>query len=104
MADGHGTVTQVANRAREELLPLGFREDLSSKPWFRFVKGAREVIVCKHDEIATYPRSLLEAGVIHGTSIGVPGTVDCPVLWVYEPGRDAFGVAAFQLRKLVFRW
>src|SRR5438045_2248796 len=50
MADGRGTVTQVANGVREELLPLGFREDFSSKPWFRFVKGSREVIVCNHDE------------------------------------------------------
>src|SRR5258708_7230795 len=34
-----GTVTELAATVRNELLPLGFTEDLANKPWFRFVKG-----------------------------------------------------------------
>src|SRR5437867_10985781 len=42
----NGAAPVLAAAVRKELLPLGFTEDTANRPWFRFVKGARKVIVC----------------------------------------------------------
>ena len=99
-----GTVTALAAAVRKELLPQGFAEDTANKPWFRFVKGAREVIVCNHDEIAANHTSLTSAIVFHGWRVGTKQGQQWPVIWVHEPGRDTAGVAAFMVKKLVYRW
>src|SRR5688500_12798440 len=49
---GKGKTEELASKARGELLPLGFTEDKSQAPWFRFVKGNQEVIVCRHADFA----------------------------------------------------
>ncbi len=48
---GSEDVAKLAQDARAELLPLGFKEETRMKPWFRFLNGTQEVIVCSHDEI-----------------------------------------------------
>jgi len=101
---GQGSAPVLAAAVRKELLPQGFTEDTANKPWFRFVKGAREVIVCNHDEIAANHTSLISAVVFHGWRAGTPQGQQWAVLWVHEPGRDAAGVAAFMAKKLVYRW
>ncbi len=98
-----GGAPKLADSVRNELLPLGFTEDLSNKPWFRFVKGDREVIVCNHDEIAT-DGSVSNTHVIHETRPAVPQSTKYAVVWIHQPGSNSSGVAAFQIKKLVFRW
>lgn len=98
-----GGTPQIAATVRKELLPQGFKEDVSCKPWFRFVKGSREVIVCNHNEIAWNPVSP-NIGVIHENPPKTPGSTLWPALWVHQPGSDTTGVAAFQVKKLVMRW
>ena len=98
-----GTAPQIAATIRRELLPLGFTEDTSAKPWFRFVKGNREVIVCNHDEIAA-DASLTDSTVFHSTLPNQPGRSLAPVVWLHQPGTDATGVAAFQVKKFLLRW
>ena len=99
-----GAAPVLAAAVRSELLPLGFTEDLGNKPWFRFVKGAREVIVCNHDEIMTYATSATNATVHHESVLGTARAPKCPVLWVHEPGRDTAAVAAFKVKKLIMQW
>lgn len=99
----NGGAPQIAAAVRKELLPLGFTEDAANKPWFRFVKGNREVIVCNHDEIAATP-SLTDVQVFHETVSRTPLSVLDPVVWVHQPGPDLTGVAAFQIKKLLLRW
>ena len=98
-----GSAAQIAAGVRKELLPLGFTEDTGGKPWFRFVNGNREVIVCNHDEIAANA-SLTDAKVFHETFARPPLSVLYPVVWVHQPGTDMTGVAAFQVKKLLLRW
>ena len=94
-----GGVPRLAAQVRQELLPQGFTEDTSSRPWFRFVKGNREVIVCNHDEIGwNAPR------LVHSPSVIQAGRILWPVLWVHQPGADPSGVARFQVKKLLLRW
>ena len=52
---GQGNVGEVANRARKELLPQGFKEDFSEKPWFRFIKDRVEVVICSHYQFGSLP-------------------------------------------------
>jgi hypothetical protein len=99
-----GSAPVLAATVRKELQHQGFTEDTTNKPWFRFVKGAREVIVCNHDEIAANHTSLTSAIVFHGWRVGTKQGQQWPVLWVHEPGRDTAGVAAFKVKKLVYRW
>src|SRR5262249_26232863 len=100
----NGAAPVLAAAVRKELLPLGFTEDLANKPWFRFVKGAREVIVCNHDEIMTAATSATNATVHHGLIVGARKGTAWPVLWVHEPGRDNAEVAMFKIKKLVMQW
>jgi hypothetical protein len=99
-----GAAPVLAAAVRKELLPLGFTEDLANQPWFRFVKGAREVIVCNHDEIMTNETSPTSAAVYHERVVRRKGEPAWPVLWVHEPGRDTAAVSAFKIKKLVFQW
>ncbi len=98
-----GSATQIAAGIRKELLPLGFTEDTTGKPWFRFVNGNREVIVCNHDEIAANS-SLTSTQVVHETPSASPPRVLYPVVWVHQPGTDMTGLAVFQVKKLLLRW
>src|SRR5258708_39105828 len=93
-----GSAPVLAVTVRKELLPQGFAEDTANKPWFRFVKGAREVIVCNHDEIMTFQTSPTNATVHHERQVGNQQSQVSPVLWVHEPGRATAAVAAFQVK------
>lgn len=100
-----GDAPTLAATVRRELEPLGFVEDATNKPWFRFVNGDREVIVCYHHEIATMPTSLLGVNVIHERLPPAQQPKEkWTVVWVHEPGPDPLGVAAFQVKKRVFGW
>ena len=103
-----GEPKDVADRARKDLIPSGYVEDTAHKPWFHFVKGDREVIVCNHDQIGTISDS-------SGTStLMVPPPIPTPrgynsagqaVIWVRTPGRgSAAKMTFFQLKKLILRW
>lgn len=97
-----GGAAQTAGEVRGELLPLGFREDTRSGPWYRFVQGGREVIVCYHDEIAT-TGGFINSAVIHEMPSAEPHSKDV-VVWVRQAGSEPLGVAWFQAEKLLFRW
>jgi hypothetical protein len=99
-----GAAPALAAAVRKELLPQGFTEDLANKPWFRFVKGAREVVVCNHDEIMTIGLSATSASVHHERIPGKRQGPAWPVLWVHEPGRDTTEVSIFKVKKLLFQW
>src|SRR5262245_3738560 len=100
----NGGAPGLAQTVRKELLPNGFTEDKGNAPWFRFVKGSSEVIVCNHDEIMTVGTSATGATVQHESiKIARQGT-KWPVLWVHEPGSDTASVAAFKVKKLLLGW
>jgi hypothetical protein len=50
MLDNGERIGSLAKKARAELLPLGFAEDSSRRPWIRFVKGNEEIVLCYHNE------------------------------------------------------
>jgi len=94
-----GNKATLANAARRELLEKGFTEDTSNKPWFHFVNGEREVIVCNHEEIATNGSQ-----IIHGMNQVPPQSHEFVVVWVRQPGSDDASVAWFQVKKFFLRW
>ncbi len=94
-----GSVDQLAAEVKADLLARGFVEDKSQKPWYRFVKGDREVVVCYHCEIATIP-SATGQQVVHGTwppSLGAPPRN--AVIWCREPGDGRNEAFLFQIEK-----
>ncbi|MEA2554221.1 MAG: hypothetical protein QOJ65_2397 [Fimbriimonadaceae bacterium] len=97
---------EVARQARAELLAEGFQESTNDKPWFRFSKGDREVIVCNHDEIMTVAdrrRSTLRHS--HWPkSLGAPKPQAWGVVWVHEPGGNPAQLAVFNVKRLVLGW
>ena len=87
---GSSTTAKVAERARSELLAQGYREDHSKKPWIRFIKEDREVVICNHNEFEVNGNKLAVQKRKHsGTSVwpcvlvkNGPGTTGA--LWVFK--------------------
>lgn len=98
---GMGKTTDVASEARKELTALGFAEDVTSRPWFRFVKGNVEVVVCNHYEFAVNGSTLV-ANSSGPPSGATPDQWPC-VLVKNGPGTDA-SLSAFQVKKLIHGW
>jgi hypothetical protein len=98
------TPTDLAKTARKYLLPKGFREDTTNRPWFRFIHDDQEIIICNHDEIATVADSLVAIHVIHQRVLPGAQRQNCPVVWVREPGQNAGSTLWFKIQKLVHRW
>jgi hypothetical protein len=103
-ASGAMTPSQLAAVARADLVPRGFKEDTTKRPWFRFVNGGHEVIVCNHDQIATAPTSLLGWRVFHAPSLPAVRRQNWPVVWVREPGPNAAAILRFKAQKFVLGW
>lgn len=96
-------VEDLSAKARTELIQIGFSEDTKSKPWYRFTRGDREVIICNHNEIAvdqskTFPR-LFPGRRSHSTPKN-----PWPVVWVHQGGQNKVRVAIFQVQKTLFLW
>jgi hypothetical protein len=105
MPDAGGqTPAQLASTVRADLMAMGFVEDMTNRPWFRFANGGREVIVCNHDEIATMPRSLLGWRVIHQKPLPAAQRQRWPVIWVHEPGENTVAIIRFKFQKVVRGW
>lgn len=96
-------VPVLVQKARVELSAAGFTEDITRKPWYRFSKGDREVIICNHHEIAVEHTGGV-ARLFNSPKLKVPPKEPWPVVWVREPGQDRAGVAIFQLQKTVLLW
>ena len=98
-----GEPSALAHRVRPALLAEGFHEDVSKRPWFHFVKGDREVIVCDHQEFGTRPmpngdQTLLVA------SKGMPGQGRSQCVLVKNGWESREPLALFRLKKTIFLW
>ncbi len=96
----NGSSTAFANVARVELVERGFTEDHKSSPWYRFVKGNQEVVVCDHNEFEVNGRTAPQLSRMIGNS--PPQYYPC-VLVKNGPGTRE-SLVAFQIKKLIFRW
>lgn len=97
---GTGTTKVLASTVRTDLKTQGFAEDDTQKPWYRFVKNDREVVVCNHNEFAVNGSHLMSQG-----KMKVPApTTEMPCILVKNgPGTDT-SVGFFQVKKLVHGW
>jgi hypothetical protein len=101
-----GLPKALADAARTELQAAGFSEDQANKPWYHFVKGRQEVIICNHNEIEADGQRDLTYEVAHERP-DASGPVESPndaVVWVKEPHKDMAQLASFQVQKLVHGW
>lgn len=98
---GNGTVKTQAANARKELLPLGFVEDASFKPRFRFVKGAEEVVICNHPDFYTNGSKLMWAKT---SSRITPATGEWPCALIKNGPGTAGSMTGFKMRKLIHGW
>lgn len=98
---GSEDVAKLAQDARTELLPLGFKEETSMKPWFRFLNGTQEVIVCAHDEIELNGSKLAP----HRKYTGMPKpTRKWAVVHVKNGPGSRAPLISFKALKLVHGW
>lgn len=101
-----GDPAKKAAEARAELIPAGFTEDTSQKPWFVFKKGDQEVIVCSHDQIEE-DGSIFHAKLAPERPHPFPaGYVPTPaaVVYVHAPGGNTSSLVVFQIKKLALGW
>jgi hypothetical protein len=97
-------VSTVAEQARKELVPLGFREDSSQRPWFRFIKSNQEVIVCDHSEFYFNGSKPMISKPPPGPNPGsTPYGMSPSVLVKNGPGTEG-SMLGFQVRKLIHGW
>ena len=97
-----GKPADLASKARTELLPLGFTEDKSQSPWFRFVNGNQEVIVCRHGEFSVN-RSPGSGKLTKGRR--QPSSISDSQCVLVKNGPGTKGSAmSFQLKKLIHGW
>ena len=99
---GVGKPADLAVKARAELLPLGFTEDKSMTPWFRFVKDKQEVIVCRHGEFAV---NRTTAGGTLTKGRRPAGSINDSQCVLVKNGPGTKGTAmSFELKKLIYGW
>lgn len=97
---GNGTTKDLAGTVRADLKAQGFTEDSTQKPWYRFVKNDREVVVCNHNEFSLCGSQLMPPGKM---KVPVPATQWPCILVKNGPGTDT-SVGFFQVKKLVRGW
>ena len=103
-AAGHGTLGQFAEEVRSFLTAQGFTEDATHKPWFRFVKGNVEVVLCDHSEFAVNgARGDMKLTAVT-PEVEVGPRRECPCVLVKNGQGTDTSVLAFQVKKLFFRW
>ncbi len=102
---GTGTTKDLATKAGIDLKAQGFVEDNTKKPWYRFVKGDREVIVCNHSEFGVNVQRDGSSKVVNSSSMKVPlPTTAMPCILVKNgPGTNT-SVSFFKIKKLVRLW
>ncbi len=94
--------SNLAQKARAALGPLGFTEDRSEKPWYRFVKGDEEVVVCDHSEFAVNGVSLGTSRLVHNRMQETTQNYAC-VLVKNGPGTHE-STTLFQVKKILHGW
>lgn len=101
---GKGTTAELATTVRTELGKEGFTEDKTHKPWYRFVKGDREVVVCNHDEFAV--NGGLGAGKLSPSRSpgGAPVVAKWPCVLVKNGPGTSEPLFTFKIKKLVHGW
>ena len=101
---GFGKPADLAAKARAELIPLGFLEDKSQAPWFRFENGSQEVIVCRHGEFAV--DTLPGGGKLTKGRYppGSPPMADSQCVLVKNGPGTKGSAMSFQLKKLIHGW
>lgn len=87
----------VIGPARRELLAKGFKEDFTERPWFKFRKGNKEVIICAMGELG------VDAGS-HGKLVHVKPTTKhkraYAFVWLGNPGSQV-QLVAFEVKKFI---
>lgn len=96
-----GKIEETAKVARAELLAAGYKEDLSRRPWYCFVKGKEEVVVCYHDQFEVNGSALSKS-----THPGRPGTPPSEYICVLVKNGPGTGesLPLFQVKKLIHGW
>jgi hypothetical protein len=108
---GQGTTESLAAEVRSDLQKEGYTEDKTHRPWFRFVKGDKEVLVCNHDEFAVNGNTLVQqdpkkiermtppppSGVV------IP-TKKWPCILVKNGPEKSESLPFFQIKKLIHGW
>lgn len=97
----NGDIAPFVKDARAELLAQGYAEDTKSKPWFRFVKGGIQVVVCYHDQFAVEGDNLVHS-TVRGARGRPPSDFIC-VLVKNGPGTE-MSFPVFKAKKLVHGW
>lgn len=97
-----GPASAMADKARAALLPLGFIEDASQRPWYRFTKGREEVVVCDHGEFAVNMVASGKSKLVH-MSLPEGRQNDQSVLVKNGPGAHV-PTAIFQVEKIAHGW
>ncbi len=96
-----GAPADLIQKARPVLVAQGFQEDATKRPWFRFVKGDEEVIVCDHNEFA------VNQGLPGGGKL-IKGIGGKPQNYASVLVKNGLGthqsVGLFQIKKLLLRW
>lgn len=96
----NGKIEDLLKEARAELLPRGYTEDASKKPWRRFIKGKSEVVICYHDQFAVEDNRLVQSTLRGARS--TPSDYNC-VLVKNGPGTEE-SLPLFQVKKLIHGW
>ena len=114
-AIGKGSTASLAALVRKSLEPQGYVEDNSVRPWYRFVKGDIEVVVCNHDEFAVNrspfgstlvkqdPKQTLARLRPSAPKSMTPST-KFPCLLVKNGPGTSESLVGFRLKKLVHGW
>lgn len=102
---GGKSLADLAAKARSELIPQGFTEDTTKKPWVCFVKGTEEVVVCNHQDFAVnsgpFTSKLTQGYWPKGIT---KPTQDVPCVLVKNGPGTEMNPVAFSIKKLIFGW
>jgi len=108
---GEGTTEELASTVRSSLTQEGFSEDKSQKPWYRFVKGKVEVVVCNHNEFAVN-NTLHEGNLVRVDpaeterrfKLAAHETHQWPCVLVKNGPGTTEPLLVFQAKKLIHGW
>ena len=101
-ANGLGSSASMAEKARVTLAPMGFIEDVTQRPWYRFVKGREEVIVCDHSEYGVGRDGQGNPTVEHANIS--EGPKNYPIMLVKNGLGSHASPAVFRIKKALLGW
>jgi len=99
---GQPGIKMLAQEARAELVPLGFKEDNSKAPWVRFLRGSEEVVICNHDEFALDAGKLVKTAPMTLASTTPRSEWSCVLVKNAPFTRGSLQI--FNINKLVHGW